>query len=69
MKKFDLRKYTRDQIIDALTYPVNRQCTRVEHNCDDWELYRHPEWLIEHYIRCGGAKEFAKRRAKYEKEV
>lgn len=62
VKKFNSHKYNDDQIIDALTCPVNRHCTRVEHDCDDWTLYKHPDWLLEHYIRCGGAKEFAKRR-------
>jgi hypothetical protein len=62
MKRFDQHRYTDDQIIDALTCPVNRHCTRVEHNCDDWELYKNPEWLLQHYIGCGGAAEFAKRR-------
>jgi hypothetical protein len=63
-----MRKYTRDQIIDALNCPINRHCTRVEHNCDDWALHEHPMWLIEHYIKCGGAKEFAKRRDQYWEE-
>jgi hypothetical protein len=65
-KKFKMLKYNQDQIVDALTCPVNRHCTRVEHGCDDWEMYKHPEWLLEHYIRCGGAKEFAKRRQNQE---
>jgi hypothetical protein len=62
MKRFNHHKYTDDQIIDALTCPVNRHCTRVERNCNDWDLYLHPGWLLEHYIACGGATEFAKRR-------
>ena len=62
MKTFDMHKYSDDQIKDAFTCPVNRHCTRVEHDCNDWDLYNHPEWLLDHYIRCGGAKEFAKRR-------
>lgn len=66
MKKFNMHKYNDDQIIEALTCPVNRHCTRVEHNCDDWELFKHPNWLIEHFIRCGGAVEFAKRRTNQE---
>lgn len=62
MKKFLFGKYNLDQIVEAMNCPINRHCTRVEHNCDDWELHLHPEWLIEHFIRCGGATEFAKRR-------
>jgi hypothetical protein len=63
VKKFNSHKYNDDQVIEALTCPVNRHCTRVEHNCDDWELHNHPEWLIIHFIENGGAVEFAKRRA------
>lgn len=62
IRKFLFAKYNQDQIVMALTCPVNRHCSRVEHNCDDWELFRHPEWLLEHFITNGGAKEFAKRR-------
>ena len=62
MKRFDNHQYKDDQIIEALTCPVNRHCTRVEHNCDDWELFKHPEWLMMHFIENGGAKEFTKRR-------
>ena len=62
MKKFNQHKYLDDQIWEAFLCPVNRHCTRVEHSCDDWELFKHPEWLLEHFIRCGGAEEFAKRR-------
>lgn len=62
MQKFNQHKYNDDQILDALTCPVNRHCTRVEHGCDDWTLYLNPNWLLEHYIRCGGAVEFANRR-------
>ena len=61
-KKFDAQKYNTDQIVEAISCPVNRHCTRVEHSCDDWVLFKHPEWLLEHFIKCGGAKEFAKRR-------
>ena len=62
---FDLAAYTRDQLIDAMTCPLNRHATRVEHGCNDFDLHKHPEWLMEHYIRCGGAKAFEKRRGEY----
>ncbi len=66
--KLDLALYTREQIVEAMTCPVNRHSTREEHNwCSDEELHLHPEWLMEHYIRCGGAEEFAKRRAEFRK--
>lgn len=67
--KFDLRKYTRAQIVDAISCPCNRHCTRVEHSCDDFELYKHPEWLLHHYIENGGAIAFAKRRKEFEREI
>jgi hypothetical protein len=69
MKVFDHIAFMQRQVIDALTCPVNRDCTRREHGCDDWELWRNPDWLIDHYIRNGGADEFAKRRADFFREV
>lgn len=66
--KFDLRRYTRAQIVDALTCPVNRHAVRTHYRWDDWELYRHPEVLLRWYIEHGGAKEFAKRRKEFERE-
>lgn len=63
--KFDFMAYNMRQIMDALTCPLNRHATRVEKKCSDFELHANPEWLIEHYIRCGGAIEFAKRRAEF----
>jgi len=62
VKKFNFNKYNLDQIIESLTCPVNRHCTRVEHNCDDWELFKNPEWLIRHFTDNGGAVAFARHR-------
>ncbi|MEI6528467.1 MAG: hypothetical protein WCO10_02225 [bacterium] len=62
---FNVEQYNLAQVVDAMTCPVNRHATRAEHNCDDWELYKHPEWLFNHYIKHGGALEFAKRRAEF----
>ena len=66
MKRFNDAKYNIDQICDALLCPLNRHYTRIEHNCNDWDLYRHPEWLLEHYIANGGAVRFAKHREEKE---
>lgn len=41
----------------------------VEHSCDEYELFRHPDWLIMHYIENGGAKKHAELRNKAEKET
>ncbi len=62
---FDLGRYTRTQLQEALTCPLNRDMTRREHECDDWELFRYPEWLMSHYLENGGAKAFASRRAEF----
>ena len=62
MRLFDAQRYNQDQVVEALTCPVNRHCTRVEHNCDDWELFQHPEWLLDHFITNGGAVAFSKHR-------
>lgn len=64
---FDMTAYNREQIIEALNCPVNRHATRVEHKCDDWALHEHPEWLIEHFIRNGGAEAFAQRRKDFQR--
>ena len=63
--EFDLRLYKLEQIIEALTCPVNRHATREEHQCDDWHLHENPNLLIIHFIEKGGAEEFAKRRAEF----
>jgi hypothetical protein len=57
-------------MIEALLCPINRDGTRREHGCDDMGLFNNPQWLIEHYIQNGGAKEFEKRRrAEFLREV
>ncbi|MEK9177858.1 MAG: hypothetical protein AAB777_01920 [Patescibacteria group bacterium] len=62
---FDQRGFLQKQIFDALLCPINRHFTRTEHGCDDWGLWRNPQWLVEHYINNGGAVEFAKHRAEF----
>ena len=47
------------QVIEALTCPLNRAMTMVERSCDEWTLFKHPEWLVQHYIENGGATAFA----------
>ena len=51
------------QLVEALTCPVNRYATMVEHSCDEWELFHHPDWLVMHYVENGGAEAFAKKRS------
>ena len=69
MKVFRTRKYNYDQIVDALTCPVNRHMTRIEHSCNDQDLYEHPEWLVNHYVKHGGREAFALRREEYVREI
>jgi hypothetical protein len=66
---FDLQQYTKRQFVDALTCPINRHGTRVEHGCDDWALYEHPEWLMAHYFANGGPEAFAKRRDEFIRNI
>jgi len=60
-----LEQYNLTQILDAVTCPVNRHAVRAKKTCDDWELYKHPDWLIEHYVENGGAVAFARRRSEF----
>ena len=69
MKKFDLHKYNDDQVIEALTDPINRHAVRVHYGVDDWWLHDHKDEVILWWIIHGGATEFAKKRKEYEKEV
>lgn len=41
----------------------------VEHSCDEHALHKHPDWLLDHYIKCGGAVYWATKRKEYEIEV
>ncbi|MFA6314900.1 MAG: hypothetical protein WC648_00835 [Candidatus Paceibacterota bacterium] len=65
----DIQAFLFRQTMVALTCPINRHGTRVEHNCDDWALWYHPEYLINHFVENGGAAAFAARRAEFLKEV
>ncbi len=65
MPEFDHRGYTMEQVIEALTCPVNRHATRVKHSCTDYDLFKNPQWLLDNYIENGGAEGFAKRREEY----
>lgn len=62
---FDMSQYSREQIMEALNCPVNRHCTRVEHDCDDWDLQKNPNWLVKHFIDNGGAVAFAQKRKEF----
>jgi len=68
-KVFNVHKYNQAQIVDSLTCPLNRHATRVEHQCDDFELHKHPDWLLDHYIKCGGAVYWETKREQYFDEV
>lgn len=63
--EFDHRGYTTEQIHEALTCPVNRHTTRIKYACNDYDLFLNPQWLLENYIKEGGAEGFAKRRSEY----
>jgi hypothetical protein len=47
------------QVEQAFLDPLNRLGTMQEHKCDDYGLYLHPNWLVIHYIKFGGADAFA----------
>ena len=50
------------QIIEACLCPTNRYATMVEHSCNEQDLFNHPDWLMEHYVKSGGAKRNAELR-------
>ena len=66
---FDQKGFLYRQTIEAITCPINRHWTRVRYRCDDWGLFRNPNWLIIHYIENGGAEEFAKHRPTFLREI
>ena len=66
--KFNLHKYNDDQVIEALTCPINRHAVRTKYGVDDWWLHDHKDVLIMHWIQNGGAVAFAQRRKEYEQE-
>ena len=68
-KKFNLHKYMDDQVIEALTDPINRHAVRVHYGVDDWWLHDHKDVLIQWYLDHGGAEAFAQHRKEYEQEV
>lgn len=55
-KSVDNHPYLLAQQVDAIMSWENRHGTREEHGCDDRALEQHPEWLVAHYIKYGGAK-------------
>lgn len=63
--RFDIARYKLDQIVEALTCPINRHATCVKHNCDDNYLHEHPELLINHYNDHGGAEAYARHRNEF----
>lgn len=68
---FDHSAYMREQVIIALTCPLNRWATKVEWSqklrrpVDDNDLFQNPQWLVDHFIQYGGAEAFAKRRPEF----
>ncbi len=65
---FDTESYILLELLDALTCPTNRNGTREEHSCDDVELNKHPEWLIEHYHASGGGDKWRETHWEQEEE-
>lgn len=69
-KAVDISAYNLAQKADCVLSLKNRHGTRIEHNCDDKALEEHPEWLIEHYIKYGGAVWAAEKlRPRYLKDI
>ncbi len=66
--KFNVHKYNDDQVIEALTDPINRHAVRTHYGVDDWWLHDHKDEVIQWWVTHGGAKVFAKRRKEYELE-
>lgn len=58
------------QVTEAFLCPVNRHCTRVEHNCSDEFFIEGNNYilLLNHFIEKGGAAAFADEREEREKK-
>jgi len=62
----DLSAYNKEQVVVMFLCPVNRHGTKEEHGwCSDQDLFEHPEWLVDHFEKYGGAKAFAARRGEF----
>ena len=48
------------EIVEAIGNPRIRHLVRCEHNCDDNELHKHPDWLLNKWVSSGMSKEFNK---------
>ncbi len=69
-KAVDLSAYNLAQKADCALSAKNRHGTRVEHNCDDKALEERPDWLMDHYIKHGGAEWAAEKlRPRYLKDI
>jgi len=52
------------QIVIALTCPINRHAVRVKYGWNDYDLYKHPDVLVLHFIQSGGAEKFTEEERK-----
>lgn len=72
---FDQSRYNFEQKAIALNCPINRMATKEEYyrklqrDITDWDLFDHPDWLMQHFIENGGAVEFEKRRNEFFKRM
>ena len=41
-------------LVFAFLCTKNRSMTMLEHSCNEWGLFDHPEWLLEHYFLNSG---------------
>ncbi len=40
----------------AFLCPTNRVATMLENNCNEWELFQNPTWLLDHYFKSSGVE-------------
>jgi hypothetical protein len=69
VKKLQAGRENWDFIAFSLTCPLNRNGTREEHRCDDWELFDHPEFLVNHLKSNGGVEAFMKKHGEYVEKI
>ena len=53
------------QVVEALTSPENRHLTRVKYHCNDEELHKFPDRLLENFESSGLFQKFSEEQRRW----